>query len=315
MDNRALKYFEVVCETGSIRAASKILHVSPSAISRKVAQLESKLDVQLMDRVGRGIQITEAGLRLADYIKDVHQRQNLLISEISELENLEKGTLRISIGGGFIPDFINNAIAVFSKKHPGIKLVLHVGGGDTVIDSITHEESDIGILLNAKQDSRIELLYSCGFQELSVIVPNSSPWAKLEVCSPKQLSEIPLALLNDSFSIRNASDLYEVREGIRLKSVMECNSFEAVKCYVRAGLGGTLLPKVCITKELNNNYFTAIPVEGMHSLDTTLDLIIRKGRAQTASVKAMKACIIDCMEAFNVEVDAETVLTSSVRRE
>lgn len=299
MDERALKYFEVVYKTGSIRAASEILHVSPSAISRKLAQLESKLDVRLMDRMGRGIKITESGLRLAEYIQDVNQLQNSLISHISELENLKTGTLRISVGGGFIADFINNAIKQFSHQHPGIKLIINVGGGDDVIDSIAHEESDIGILLNAPDDPKIDRLYSAVFQELSLIVPNTTPWAKLTSCSPLQLSEIPLALLNGAFSIRRAVNLYEARQGIRLKTIMECNSFEALKNYVEAGLGGTLLPKICVTKELQHHYFTAVQVEGMHSLDTSVDLVIRKGRVQSACVKEMKSCIISCMEAFN----------------
>ncbi|MCG6507207.1 LysR family transcriptional regulator, partial [Vibrio parahaemolyticus] len=55
MDERALKYFEVVAKTKSIRAASEVLHVSPSAISRKVSQLEAQLNVRLMDRIGRGV--------------------------------------------------------------------------------------------------------------------------------------------------------------------------------------------------------------------------------------------------------------------
>lgn len=300
MDERALKYFEVVFKTGSIRSASELLHISPSAVSRKVAQLESNLDVSLIERVGRGIKITEAGVRLAEYIQDVNQRQNLLISQISELENLQTGTLKISIGGGFVPDFFNKAIARFSRLHPGVKLVLRVGGGDDVIESVTHEETDIGILLNAKLDPKIEVIHSCPFQELSLLVPNSSPWAKYKKCSASQLSHIPLALLNESFSIRRAIDLYEVRHGIRLKIAMECNSFQALKCYVEAGVGGTLLPKVCIIKELGHNSFTAIPIEGMHSLDTSVDLVIRKGRAQSAAMKEMKSCIIDCMEAFNV---------------
>ena len=205
MDERALKYFEIVTKTQSVRAASEILHVSPSAISRKIAQLESQLDVSLMERVGRGIKITESGMLLAKYIQDVNQRKNNLLSQISELEHLQTGTLRISIGGGFIPDFINNAITAFSHKYPGVKLVLQVGGGDDVIESIKNEETDIGLLLNSKQDPKVDILYSCVFQELSLLVPNASQWATLDVCSPAQLSEIPLALLNDNFYYSSCS--------------------------------------------------------------------------------------------------------------
>ena len=130
-------------------------------------------------------------------------------------------------------------------------------------------------------------------------MPNQSPWARLEVCTPAQLSEIPLALLAESFSIRRAVNLYEARQQIRLKSLMECNSFEALKNFVEAGLGGTLLPKVCVTKELYHHCFVAIPVEGMHTLDTSVDLVMRKGRLQNGAIKEMKSCIINHMCAFN----------------
>ncbi|MDV7103338.1 LysR family transcriptional regulator [Vibrio sp. TH_r3] len=300
MDERALKYFEVVAKTQSIRAASEILHVSPSAISRKIVQLESQLDVRLMDRVGRGIQITESGIYLAKYIKDVNKRRNVLISQISELEHLQTGTLRISVGGGFIPDLINTVIAQFSQKHPGVKLVLQIGGGDDVIDSIKNEQADIGLLLNSKPDPKVDILYSCPFQELSLLVPNASSWAALDKCTPEQLADIPLALLNDSFSIRRAVDLYEVRQHIRLKTSLECNSFEALKSFVEVGLGGTLLPKVCVTKELRAGLFTAVAVEGMHALDTSIDLVMRKGRVQSASTREIQSCIINSMDAFNV---------------
>lgn len=300
MDDRALKYFEIVTKTQSVRAASEILHVSPSAISRKIAQLESQLDVSLMDRVGRGIKITESGMLLAKYIQDMNQRKNNLLSQISELEHLQTGTLRIAIGGGFIPDFINNAITTFSHKYPGVKLELQVGGGDDVIESIKNEKADIGLLLNSKQDPKVDILYSCEFQELSLLVPNTSQWASLNVCSPSQLSEIPLALLNENFTIRRAINLYQVRQAIRLNTLLECNSFEALKDFVKSGLGGTLLPKVCVVKELQDEYFTAIPVEGMHMLDTTIDLVMRKGRVPTASTKEIQSCIIRHMSAFNV---------------
>ncbi|MBY8277625.1 LysR family transcriptional regulator [Vibrio fluvialis] len=299
MDERALKYFEVVAKTKSIRAASEVLHVSPSAISRKVSQLEAQLNVRLMDRIGRGVNLTQSGLRLAEYIQDINQRKNDLVSDLSEIEHLQTGTLRLSVGGGFIPDLINHAIAQFSHRHPGVKLILQVGGGDDVIEGIKSEEADIGILLNAPQDTKVDVLFSCPFQELSLLVPPQSPWANIQLCSPTQLAEIPLALLNESFSIRRAINLYEARQEIRLKEILLCNSFEALKSYVEAGLGGTLLPKVCVTKELKNQSVVAIDIEGMHTLDTSVDLVIRKGRPLSASIREMRDCIVTSMSAFN----------------
>ncbi|MDP5253454.1 MULTISPECIES: LysR family transcriptional regulator [unclassified Vibrio] len=300
MDERALKYFEVVYKTGSIRAASEVLHVSPSAISRKVAQLEAQLDISLVERVGRGIKLTEAGSQLFAFIQDINQRQNALLTKLSELDNLKTGTLRMSIGGGFISDFTHGVVSEFSRLYPGVKLVLNVGGGDEVIDSILHDEADIGVLLNAQCDSRIEVIHSCLFQALSLVIPNQSQWAHWPQCTASQLSDIPLAVLNQTFSIRRALDLYSVRQGARIKIALECNSFDVVKNYVEAGLGATVLPTVCIAKELRQGLFKAIDIEGMHSLDTKVDMVVRRGRAHGASVNAMKRCIINHMQAFNV---------------
>lgn len=301
MDERALKYFEVVYKTTSIRAASEVLHVSPSAISRKVAQLESQLGISLVERVGRGIKVTEAGSQLFSYIQEVNQKRNTLLTKLSELDNLKTGTLRVAIGGGFISDFTHAVVSEFTRLYPGVKLILHVGGGDEVIEQILHDEADIGVLLNAPCDPRIDVLHSCLFQALSLVIPNQSLWASWRQCDASQLSEIPLAVLNQSFSIRRALDLYSVRQGARLKIAMECNSFDAVKNYVEAGLGATVLPTVCIDKELRQGLFKAIDIEGMVALDTKVDMVVRRGRAHGASVNAMKRCIVNYMQAFNVD--------------
>ena len=68
-----LRSFVTVVETGSIRAAAARLSVTESAISAAVSALQAELGAALVERRGRGIQVTEAGLIYADYALDPHQ--------------------------------------------------------------------------------------------------------------------------------------------------------------------------------------------------------------------------------------------------
>jgi DNA-binding transcriptional LysR family regulator len=71
MDTVRLKYFSAVAETGSVRRAAEILHVSPPSLSKAVHHLEEELGIKLFIRSGRNIRLTDAGRRFADKTKEV----------------------------------------------------------------------------------------------------------------------------------------------------------------------------------------------------------------------------------------------------
>jgi len=71
MDTVRLKYFSAVAETGSVRRAAEILHVSPPSLSKAIHHLEEELGIKLFLRSGRNIRLTDAGRRFADKTKVV----------------------------------------------------------------------------------------------------------------------------------------------------------------------------------------------------------------------------------------------------
>ncbi|MGF1702659.1 LysR family transcriptional regulator [Photobacterium makurazakiensis] len=298
MDNRALKYFEAVANAGSIRGASEQLHVAPSAISRKIVQLESELEVQLITRLGRGISLTEAGKELTRYIKELHHKENEFLSYLTDMQELKTGTLRLVTGGGFIDDLILHSVTRFSKKYPGVKLKLDVCGGDDVIRKVRQEEADIGLVLNCPSTPQIDILHSEKFQPLSLIINPYSELNHLDKCSIETLKSIPLALLHNSFSIRQIVRQFELAHSFQLSPVLECNSFQALKIFALSGTGGTLLPEVCVEREIKNGSLKAIPIESMPFVDTSVDLIMRNGHEKTVCIQKMANEIITGMSVF-----------------
>lgn len=300
MDNRALKYFEAVAIAGSIRGASDKLHVAPSAISRKIGQLEEQLQVQLMTRLGRGVTLTEAGKELSRYIKELHIKENEFLAFLSDMQALKTGTLRLATGGGFIDDLIINVISNFSKKYPGVKVKLDVCGGDEVIHKVREEQVDLGLVLNCPVAPQIDFLHRELFQPIALIVNPDSEYGILETCPLKILPSVPLALLTQSFSIRQIVSQIESEHELELSPTLECNSFQALKLFALSGAGGTLLPEVCVEREIENGSLKAIPITPMSTITTSVDLIMRNGYEKTTSIEKITKDIINEMSVFNV---------------
>ncbi len=299
MDKRALKYFETVAKLGSIRGASEVLHVAPSAISRQIKQLEGQLNVPLLERLGRGVEVTAAGSQLVRHIKDIQLREDDFLARLSDMQGLRIGTLRIATGGGFINDLLTGAIASFSKQHPGIRFILNVCGGDDVMRQVRDDDVDLGLVLNASSDPQFETLLSCRFPPLNLIVHPNNPLSTLSTCSFLHVQSTPLALLNESFSIRQLVSHLEAEHSIRFQPLLECNSFEALKVFVLAELGGTLLPAFCAAREIQSGILTAVPLEQIPHHNPSVDLIIRKGREPTTGILTISEHIKKHMVAFN----------------
>ena len=316
MDERALKYFEVVFQAGSIRRASDILHVAPSAISRKICELEAHLDVQLFDRMGRrGLEKTESGDQLMNYIKGLRLREDDFMARLSDMHDLRAGTLRIASGGGFISDLITNAITSFSAKYPGIRYVLNVAAGDEVLRRVRDDHSDLGLLLSfpiSTSLSRIpllETLLSCTFQPLSLIVNSQDPLSKLNGIEFPRLQSMSLALLNDTFIISQLTKTFEAQHQMRLKPMLECDSFDSITAFLLAGLGASVLPAYCVANEIRNEALTAIPLLNVRHNNLSVDLVVNKARERTDGIIAFSKYVQENMLAFHCSDPMERRLT------
>ncbi|MGE3262116.1 MAG: LysR family transcriptional regulator [Bacteriovoracia bacterium] len=87
MDTLRLKYFSAVAESGSVRRAAEILHVSPPSLSKAVSHLEAEIGVKLFIRAGRNIRLTDAGKRFADKTKDLLKSLDELRHSVEEEKN------------------------------------------------------------------------------------------------------------------------------------------------------------------------------------------------------------------------------------
>ncbi|WP_322936756.1 LysR family transcriptional regulator [Nocardioides bizhenqiangii] len=119
-----LRVIEAIGRLGSVTAAAKDLYFSQPSLSHHVARLEAETGAQLLQRVGRGIRLTEAGQLLADRASEIVGRVDAAEAELTALVGLDAGRVRLAGFGSVMSSLVPVAAGLLVERHPGLELEL-----------------------------------------------------------------------------------------------------------------------------------------------------------------------------------------------
>ncbi|HEY6744239.1 MAG TPA: LysR family transcriptional regulator [Mycobacteriales bacterium] len=149
MDLVRLRVIEAVGRLGSVTAAARELHYSQPSVSHHLARLEAETGAQLIQRVGRGIRLTEAGRLLADRAAEILGRVDSAAAELSAHVGLSAGRVRLAGFASAVSSLVPRAAATLAARHPGLQL--------TVID--THPPEALELLRAGQVDVAVVFRY------------------------------------------------------------------------------------------------------------------------------------------------------------
>jgi DNA-binding transcriptional LysR family regulator len=124
LDLTRLRIIEAVARHGSVTAAAKELHYSQPSVSHHLARLEAETGAQLVQRVGRGIRLTPAGLLLAGRAAEILGRLDAADAELSAHVGLNAGRVRLAGFSSAIGSLVPGALAALAHQHPGLQVTL-----------------------------------------------------------------------------------------------------------------------------------------------------------------------------------------------
>ncbi len=244
-----LSVFLSVARRHSFSRAAEDLFLSQPAVSRHIRQLEAELGVQLFQRLGKRVELTDAGRILADYA----QRVSVLTEEVrrvlGELDGLRRGWVRV--GASTTPGLylLPNIVARFQHKYPDVEATLVVANSTAITRQVLNAEVDVGFVgiptrapgLQTRPFARDEivLVVPAGHQ----LVHNPAAW-------PDVLSQATLVAREADSGTRQIVEAHLPRLGIKPKRVMELSGCEAVKRAVAAGLGLAFVSRYATTLEI-----------------------------------------------------------------
>jgi len=298
MTNRQLRYFLAVIRAGSIRGAAEALHVAASAVSRQVTELEESCGGPLLERLPRGVVPTEAGRILAEHAQRQADEADLLRDRLRRIRGAEEGTVRICCGGGFLTDLLDNSLAGFSARYPGITCKVSLGTTDDIQAMVAAGEADIGLAYNPSARPELRSV-AVSRQPMAAILQPGHALARTRRPAPlRDYADIPAALLPPGHGVRQLLSRVEADGGFRLSVRLETGSFELQRRFVLAGMGVTFLPHFAASVELREGSLVAVPLSDTLLSHAAAHLMVRAGRTLPEAAERMAVWLGDHMTAF-----------------
>src|SRR5215217_4367836 len=124
LDVTRLRVIDAVARHGSVTAAAKELHYSQPSVTHHLTRLEAETGAQLLQRVGRGIRLTQAGQLLADRAAEIIGRVAAADAELSAHVGLSSGRVRLAGYSSAISSLVPRALAALTSKHRGLQISL-----------------------------------------------------------------------------------------------------------------------------------------------------------------------------------------------
>ncbi|MFI0977879.1 transcriptional regulator CynR [Streptomyces sp. NPDC021093] len=288
LELRHLRYLLAVAEHANFTRAAEALHISQPTLSQQVKQLERALKVQLLDRSGRSVRLTDAGEAYAAYAR--RALQDLAAGERAVLDvgDLSRGTLRVAMTPTFTTYLAGPLVADFCARHPGISLDVREMTQARIEAELLDDRLDLGIGFEGEHTAGVAA--TALFEEaLGLVVGVDHPCAELDVVPLKSLAAHRLALLSGDFATRRHVDAYFEGQGVRPGIAVEANSLSVLVEVVGRGGLATVLPAPIAA---DDDRLRRVPVEPALPVRTAA-LLRRESAYRSAAARAFEERLVE----------------------
>lgn len=248
MNTKTLKQFLALAETLHFGNASKLCHISPSALSRSIKQLEDELHVALFHRDNRSVQLTHEGKLFLTYAKEALQEWDLIKEQLAEESSELHGELSVYCSVTASYSFLYTILSRFRDNFPGVEIKLHTGDPDHAISRVLQGQEDISIA--AKPDTiHKDLSFKLvGESPLQFIAPlNASEALKEQLNELPQIDwrSIPMILSEEGVSRSRTEQWFSERD-IVPNIYAQVAGNEAIVSMVSLGFGIGVVPQIVL---------------------------------------------------------------------
>ena len=237
-----LRIFVAVAERQHVTRAAQALNLAQSAASHAIAALEAQHGTKLFNRVGRGIQLTEAGQAFLEEARAVLAQAQRAELALSEFGSLKRGTLAVEASQTISSYWLPRHLAAFRRAYPEIEIRLGIGNTAQVAAAVASGASELGFV-EATIDNPLLSSLAVARDQLVVVVSPDHPWAG-RTLKVKDLAAGEWVLREKGSGTRSVFEEALVKAGLhaeQLNAVLELPSNEAVRAAVETGLGATAL--------------------------------------------------------------------------
>jgi DNA-binding transcriptional LysR family regulator len=228
---RLLAHVVEVARMGSIRKAAEHLNLTPSAMNRRIQDLEAEVGTPLFERRPRGVKLTTAGEMFVRYARSQIADAERMRSHVEDLRGLRRGPILIACSQALALDFLASRIAGFQKLHPKVMFDLKVMDHDRALAALAAYEVDLALIFRPAMGPALRVIGRIP-QRLVAIVRADHPLARKKTLRLSECAPYPAALPDRTLSGRQILDEVMARRDLYLNMLAESNSFEMLRGLV-----------------------------------------------------------------------------------
>lgn len=238
-----IKYFYHVAKHGSFSRAAEELFISQPALSRQISGMEKTLGVQLFNRSGRHLQLTDGGRRLFAYAEKIMKLNQEAKKELLELKDLTSGTLTIGAGSTIANYLLAGVLAVYRRRHPGIRIIVSVGNSEKIEQAVLRGQVDLGLIGSGTQNPAI-FQEKFADDELFLVVSYKHRFANENNAGlPSQLAKETILLRETGSDTRRLTEQFFRQMDVEIEQSLMLGHTEAIKSGIIHDLGVSFLSK------------------------------------------------------------------------
>ena len=249
-----LRIFVAVAERQHVTRAAEALNLAQSAASAAIAALETRHGTRLFNRVGRGIELTQAGRIFLDEAKAVLARAEAAELTLAELGGLKRGTLAVRASQTIAGYWLPRHLVAFRRLFPEIDIRLGIGNTAEVAMAVRDGATELGFVEGAVDDPALASV-TVARDQLELVVGPDHDWAAIERLDPGRLIETEWVMREPGSGTRSAFEAALERFGLAphlLRVALELPSNKAVRAAVEAGLGATAISASVVASSLES---------------------------------------------------------------
>jgi DNA-binding transcriptional LysR family regulator len=275
-----LQTFSDVVDLGSFSAAARRLNLTQPAVSLQVKQLESRLGVRLIERVGRRAHPTAAGRDLLAHVHHVDAAVAGALAAVSDHREGGSGRLRLGTGATACIYLLPPVLRALRQKFPALEIVVSTGNSPDILAALEGNRIDVALVTLPAPGRSLQAVWMRDDEMVAIFPPGAAPLpARITAAF---LVERPLVLYEAGGHARRVIDDWFMRAGVAAKPVMELGSVEAIKKLVGAGMGCAVLPRLALAERSDKLLSRALSPR----LARKLALVLRRDKQLDRGLRA-----------------------------
>ncbi len=251
-----VRTFVAVAETEHVSKAAAALFLTQGAVTQQLRHFEDALGLQLMERAGRGVRLTDAGKALATTCRAVLRAVETVEDTARSMKALESGSLDLGASPTCASYYLPSRLAAFSARYPAVKLTVTVDSSTAISDQVLAGALDCAVIEAEPAPGLMTVVLA--HDELVLVAHRDHPLSQLSRVTPAQLAKYRYLGRGPAWTAeqtvrRMIGPAYDQSE------ILNLGHPEYVRAAAVAGLGYAVLPVLAVEADITAGILKRLP--------------------------------------------------------